>query len=414
MGGFTPPVPTPASTSSGVRTVPTLDTATSLIRDVDPDVEWEYPNDSPLTVLTKAIRKPRTVENRKFEWFFMPDYPKDLVVSADATAAATQIVLSTAAEWASLRRGMQLFNTRTGEVFSVGGAAEPSSTTIDIIGRANAQAMLASDTVRIIGSAMEENAEKPAIRTQTETAFFNYTQQHYEAWGVTNRASNSGSYVGREMEMERRKAMQRFNRGIEENAINGWRYQSSTAGYVNSSELTYSGGAKYWVKSNVWDLGGTIPTEAQLFEFLGYLYEFGAGGFASSGGEARKLALLSPQWFAVIESYAKQKITYDTITDSKRRVGIKVGILQSSVGDLMLKLHPLFARPGYRDKMLVLDMNQIKYVHMKGGETTILNDIQTPGSLRKESGVWNDCGWEFAGDERAHGWVKGLSLATGA
>lgn len=413
MGGFTPPVPTPATANAGVRAVPTIDSAGSLIRDVDPDVQFEYPNDTPLLVITKAIRKTRTADQRKFEWQFMPDYPKDLSVSAAATAAATQIVLD-AGQYGRLRRGHQVMVVRTGEVFTVGGSAEPSSATIDIIGRANAQALVAGDALRIIGTAMEENAEKPAIRSQQEVQFYNYTQIFYETWGATKRAQNSSSYLGSELAMERRKGLQKFNRSIEEVALNGIRYESSAIGYSNSSEVTYTGGARYWIQSNYWNLGGTIPTEAQLFEFLGYLFEFGAGGFSSAGGEARKIAFLSPQWFSVIEQYAKQRIVYDNITDSQRRVGIKVGILQSSVGDLMLKLHPLFARPGYRDKMVILDLNQVKYVTHKGLDTMFMNDIQTPGSLRKEDGVVVDCGFQFDGDERAHGWVEGLNLATGS
>src|SRR4030042_807448 len=171
MGGFSAPVPTAASTTSGVRTATILDSATSSIRNVDPDLEWELPDDSPLTVMTKALRKPRTVDNRKFEWAFMPDFPKDYSITTAATAAATQFVFSA---YAPLRRGMQFVNNRTGEVFMIGGSAEPSSTTIDIIGRANAQAVLAGDTVRLIGTVTEENAEKPAIRTQTEVYFYNY------------------------------------------------------------------------------------------------------------------------------------------------------------------------------------------------------------------------------------------------
>jgi len=413
MGGFTPPVATPATTNSGVRSVAVIDTATSLVRDVDPDVQFEFPNDTPLTVITKAIRSTKVVDQRKWEWPFMPEYPKDLTVSALATAAATQIVLG-ANEYQRLHRGMQVLNVRTGEVFTIGGSAEPSSATIDIIGRANAQQMNANDALRIIGSAMEENAEKPAIRSQQEVFFYNYTQAHYKTWGTTFRAKNSKSYIGSEQAMERRKALQTFNRGIEEVAINGWRNSAAATGYSNSTELTYTGGARFWVQSNVWNLGGTRPTENQLFDYLGYLFQYGQGGFSSSNGEARKIAFLSPAWFSLIEGFAKQRIQYDNITDSKRRIGIKVGILQSSIGDLMLKLHPLFALPGYRDKMLVLDLNQIKYVNHRGLDTMFLNGIQTPGSTRQEDGVLTDCGFEFNGDERAHGWVEGLALATGS
>src|SRR3972149_613369 len=115
MGGFTPPVATPATSNSGVRTVAVIDTATSLVRDVDPDVQFDFPNDTPLTVSTKALRPAKVVDQRKWEWPFRPEYPKALTVSAVAGGVATQIVLG-ANEDQPLDRGMQVFNVRTGEV----------------------------------------------------------------------------------------------------------------------------------------------------------------------------------------------------------------------------------------------------------------------------------------------------------
>ena len=174
MGGFSPPVGTAATTTTGVRTVTNIETYTSLIRDVDSEFQFETPEAAPLTAMFKVLNKREAAAQRNFEWFFVQDYPKQLTVATAATAAATQVVIS-AGEYTRLARGMQILNTRTSEVFVVGGAAEPSSATIDIIGRAGAAAMEVGDSLRIIGSAHEENHDKPAIRSQGETRFSNYT-----------------------------------------------------------------------------------------------------------------------------------------------------------------------------------------------------------------------------------------------
>lgn len=94
MGGFSPPVGTAATMNSGVKTVTQIDTATSLIRDVDTDVQFETPEASPLTAIFKALRKDTPAEQRKFEWFFVPDYPKDLSVATAATAAQATVVVA--------------------------------------------------------------------------------------------------------------------------------------------------------------------------------------------------------------------------------------------------------------------------------------------------------------------------------
>ena len=406
MGGFSPPVASPATVNTGVRKVTEIETATSLIRDVDSDIQFETPEASPLTAILKVLRKQSAADQRKFEWFFVPEFPRDLSVTAAATAAATQIVVGTG-EYTRLHRGMQVMNNRTGEVFIVGGAAEPSSTTIDVAGRAGAAAMEAGDALRIIGTAHEENHDKPVIRSQSEVAYYNYCQIHEDTWGLTGRAQNSGSYMGNEKAYERKKLMVRHNQSMEEILINGVRYQGSTAGVVNSSELTYTGGLNFWIGSNVWNLGDTIPTEEQFLDYLGYVSQFGPSGYEAKGTSSGKMILASPAWMTLLDKWFKNKVEYEQISN---KLGVKVGFVQSSIGEFMIKLHPMFGRPGYRDRLYVLDLAILGYKAHKGRDTMVAENVQTPGGDRFEALIRTDFGLCALGDERAHGRAYGLSL----
>ena len=408
MGGFTPTVSTPATPNSGVRTVGQIETATSLIRDVESDIQFETPETSPVYGILKVLRKQDPADQRKFEWFFVPEYPRDLTVSANATAAATQIVLG-ANEFSRLRRGMQLMNNRTGEVFSVGGSSEPSSATIDIIGRAGAAAMEAGDGLRIIGTAMEENSDKPAIRSQAEVAYHNYCQIHEDIYGLTGRAQNSSSYMGNEKSYERKKAMVRHNQSIEEILINGIRLAPTAIGYQNTSDVSYTGGLNYWIGSNVWNLANTVPTEEQFMDYLGYLSQFGPNGFEHKGVASGKLILASPAWMRLIDKWFKDRIQYEQISN---KLGVKIGIVQSSIGEFMVKLHPMFGRGPYRDRLYVLDLDLLGYTPHKGRDTMVAEGVETPGGDRFEAIIRTDFGLKAMGDERAHGRAYGLNLAT--
>ena len=408
MGGFSPPVGAPATVHSTPRDVARIDAATSLIRDVDPDVQFETADAAPLTAMIKTLNKADAADQRKFEWPFVPDYPQMLTVAAAATAAATTIVVN-AGEFTRLHRGMQLWNTRTGEVFTVGGSAEPSSTTIDIIGRAGAAAMEVNDQLRIIGVALEDNNEKTAIRSQLETFAYNFCQIHETVYGLTGRAQNSSSYMGSELAYERKKAMVRHNKGMEEILLNGVRGQFASTGYANSTELTYTGGVKYWTGSNRWNLNNTRPTEAQVMDFFAYVLQYGPGGYEHKGQSASKLVLYSPAWAVLIDSFAKGQIQYEPVST---KLGLKIGFWQSSVGDLMLKLHPMWGQPGYRDLLLILDMSLLKYKPHKGRDTTVHEGVETPGSDRKENLIRSDFGLQASGDERAHGMITGLNLSV--
>jgi hypothetical protein len=406
MGGFTPPVTGPATVNSGVRTVTEIETATSLIRDVESDIQFETPEASPLTAIVKTLRKTEAADQRMFEWFFVPEYPKDLDVTAAATAAATTIVVG-AGQWAWLRLGMQLMNNRTGEVFTV--AATPTTTTVTIGGRAGAAAMEDGDSLRLIGTAAEEHHDKPAIRSQQEVAYFNYCQIHEDIWGLTGRAQNTASYMGNEKAYERKKLMVRHNQGMEEILINGYRYQSSTGGATNSSELTYTGGLNFWIGSNVWNLAGTVPTEEQFMDYLGYVSQFGPSGYEAKGTSSGKLILASPAWMTQLEKWFKNKVEYEQIST---KLGVKVGFVQSSIGEFMIKMHPMFGRPGYRDRLYILDLALLGYKPHKGRDTTIAENVQTPGGDRYEALIRTDFGLKASGDERAHGRAYGLSLAA--
>jgi hypothetical protein len=111
---------------------------------------------------------------------------------------------------------------------------------------------------------------------------------------------------------------------------------------------------------------------------------------------------------SLLDSFMKNKVEYENITT---KLGVKVGFVQSAVGEFMVKLHPMFGRPGYRDKLLVLDLANISYVAHKGRDTTIAEDVQTPGGDRFEALIRSDFGLKVAGDERAHAWVEGLAIA---
>ncbi len=406
MGGFSPPVPTPATVNQGVLPVAVLDTATSLIRDVSSDIQFETPEASPLTAIFKVMRKKPPANQRQFEWFFIPEFPRDLSVTAAATAAATTIVVA-AGEFTRLHTSMQLLNARTGEVFTV--AANPTTTTVTIGGRAGASAMVAGDALRIIGTAHEENHDKPAIRSQQEEPFFNYTQIMEDLYGLTGRAQNTSSYVGSEKPLERKKLMVRHNQSIEEVLINGQRLREPTGGADNSSELTYTGGLNFWIGSNVWNLANTTPTEEQFMEYLGFVSQFGPSGFEAKGQSSGKLIVASPAWMRLIDKWFKDRVEYEQIST---KLGVKVGFVQSSIGEFMLKMHPMFGRPGYRDRLYVLDLALLGWKPHKGRDTTWAENVETPGGDRFEALVRTDAGLEAAGDERAHGRAFGLNLAA--
>ncbi len=72
----------------------------------------------------------------------------------------------------------------------------------------------------------------------------------------------------------------------------------------------------------------------------------------------------------------------------------------------------MFGRAGYRDRLYILDLALLGYKPHSGRDTTVFENVQTPGGDRYEALIRSDFGLQAAGDERAHGRAYGLSLAT--
>jgi hypothetical protein len=216
--------------------------------------------------------------------------------------------------------------------------------------------------------------------------------------------------MGNEKAYERKKAMVDHNQSIEETIINSYRYMSSTGGVVNSSELDYTGGLNFWIGSNVWNLGGTTPDEEQTMAFLDYCSQFGPSGFEQKGGlSSGKLVVVSPAWANLFHKWFKDRVQYEQISE---KVGVRVGFVNSPMGEFMIKKHPMFGRPGYRDRMYVLDLALLGYKAHKGRDTTVAEDVQTPGGDRYEALIRTDFMLTAHGDERAHGRAYGLPLGA--
>jgi hypothetical protein len=398
MADFTANPRTPPTVLAGTRGPENVDPV-RVIADVADEIFLYMPSANPLMTLSTKLRKKRTVSQRRFDWFTKDEFPRQIELSAASVAADTGLDV-TAATAGNSANFYVYRNIRTGEnvrITTGGGTATP--TVVRGVGTV-AQDMIAGDRLVFIGSAFEDGAEKGQFRSVVETLDFNYTQTVRTPYGWTGRQLHTDMYGGTDVATERKWQSIEHAKSLEKLLFWGGR---STATGAGGHELTTADGIANKIVSNIWNLGGTRPTERSFVEFLEQAMKWGKGGNLSGAG--KKFLFASARWTTEIEFFAKDKLRYDPMTE---KLGLRVASYDTTHGTVFIVPTHILDED-HADHAFLLDLNHIRYVVHQGRDTKILKNIQNPSADGEEEEVMTDASVEVQ-LEASHSILKGLEL----
>ena len=386
MGGFSPAARSSATLVTGERHIAETP-AQRIIPDIEPDIQFALPNASPVTTILKGIRGRKESTQREFGWFFKDEYPSmSSVADATLTAAATTLNVPTG-DGARYAANNVIKNRNTGEVFLVTGVTADALTIVRGIG-GGAQAMTQGDAIERISSAYEDGADKGTLKSIQETYDFNYTQTIRTPFGWVGRQKYTGLYGGKDPVMEKKFQQIKHNQDLESVLLHGRRHKRMVSG----KEQTFTGGLDYFIKTNIWELGSTVPSESQVMKVLESIMTYGDGGIYGKGADgATKWAFLSPAWCSLFDSYARGRLEY---RPTDKRIGLKAAHFDTPHGSLVLVRHPLLVGPVHNGLAYILDMNHLAYRYHAGRDTMLREGIQNPGTDGEENEYLTDCGFE--------------------
>lgn len=347
---------------NGVRTTKTI-TQDRRIVDMAKQIALLDPNEAPFITILKNIKETRTVINPEFKWL-------EDELTAEYTEVATAI--SSASTTTLAVDDGSIF--RPGDIIKVGAenmlVTAISSNNLTVVrgyGTTAAQAAIAVDTgVYIIGNANMENAgARDAMSTQ-EVAVTNYTQIFKTPIQLSNTEAASDLYGGADRAYQRRKALIEHKRDICRSIYFGEKKEdtSGTAvrrtmaglfaliGAANTVTFASSGGTALSYKS--FDQYAALP--------------------AFSHGSKEKLLIAGPKLIAAINSWRLDNTKVDEVGTDKTW-GVQVSKLVTSYGIMDVVFEPMFTG-GLADLGLVLDMDNIRYVALKGRDTKLETNIQ--------------------------------------
>lgn len=405
-----PRTPTMLSGAAPGRGI-TNNVANRIVQEIDEEIAYIEPNAAPVTTaLMLANKKMKSVSQRKFEW--IEQDPRSWVadIPATITAIATTIDVSTG-QGTRFGAGDTARVTETGEVVRVSSISTDQLTVVRGIGNSGSgSATTAATTLVRLAHAGEEGAEIGTLKSVQETIPFNYLQKIRTAYGMTWEQMSSSLHGGSDPSVQKKVQLIEHKKEIDRMIMFGKRDLGTGS---DSQEITYSGGFDYWISSYKWDLGGQVPTELQVIDWLSYVMQYGPNGNRESGGS--KIAICSPNWITLFSKFGLDKTTYEADLGTEfgaGPVGIKVKVYQSSHGDLVLMKHPMLTGP-FRGKMFVIDPGLVKLCYHQGGNgapdgrTKLLDNRGSNGRTAESLEYYSNIGLEFK-VEMAHGSADSL------
>lgn len=382
-----------------------------VVQEIDEDIAYIEPTAAPVsTALILAMKKMKSVSQRKFEW--IEQDPRAWVADIPATlTAGTTTIDVTTGQGSRFAAGDTARVTETGEVVRITSISTDALTVVRGIGNSGSgTATTAATSLVRLAHAGEEGADIGTLKSVQETIPYNYLQKIRSAYGMTWEQMSSSLHGASDPAVQKKVQLIEHKKDIDRMIMFGKRDIGTGS---ESQEITYSGGFDYFISTNVWALGNNVPTELQVIDWLSYVMQYGPNG--NREGSGSKIAICSPNWITLFSKFGLDKASYNADlgeTFGAGPVGVKVKVYQSSHGDLVLMRHPMLTGP-FRGRMYVIDPALVKLCYHQGGNgapdgrTKLLENRGANGRTAESFEYYSNLGLEFK-VEMAHGVVDGL------
>lgn len=371
------------------------------------------PNGSaPLFAMT-SLMSSRSVDDPEFNWWDkgMPTRRLELNEPAGLiTADTAPIVLGGALQ---LKAGDLILFEETGEIARVD--ADPTVDTIigavtrEFAGKAGAT--IDSDgagvnpNIFIMGSSYEEGSDAPTGINFDPVKRNNFTQIFRNTLEITRTAANTRLRTGDAVKEAKREALELHSLDIEKAIWFGDKLETTVGG--RPLRLT-DGIENYIPAANIIDRAGVALDMETLEQWMSDFFLFGS---------SEKMAFMGNASMLTIQQVIRKNAAYQIHTGEKE-FGMNVSRLVSPFGELVMKTHPLFNQItggtttavdyfGRNSWMFVLDMAELQYVHLKGGDTQFQSKLQSNGLDSVKSGYLTEAALELH-HPTAHHLRKGL------
>lgn len=354
------------------------------------------PNKNPLTVLTKKMKRTRTVYNPEFDWM-----EQDIGARWDAldgggnavAAATTKLVFH---QDSYFRVGDILKIPSTGETMLVT-AVNPDGDntkeyTVTRSWGTTVAAQVPDDTpVVCIGNVNAEGATLREIKQTEPVKKTNYTQIFRTPVGVTGTLQATKTYGPKPMSWYRHLAGIEHAVDMERAFLFGEKAKASGTQNTRST-----GGILEFCTENILDVSSTTLTEQSFVEWLEIVFRYGS---------SEKILMASARLCTHIDLWSLGKL--QTVPASKT-YGVAVKEYVSTHGKLYIVKHHLLEGATYGGYGIVLDMDNVAYCPLDTRDTKLLTNRQANDEDAQKDEYLTEAGIEVR-LPKSHAVIKGVA-----
>lgn len=273
---------------------------------------------------------------------------------------------------------------RTGETMLCTGVSGDDITVTRSWGTVAAAALLDNDQLSILGGAALEGADAEASKTVKATEYTNYCQIIRRPFQLTGTLMASKLYGENDMATQTRMAGIHHAVDIEESILFGEKVANTSGDTPRRS----TDGLATRVSTNSTDFGGSFNWNTFSSATEDW-FRYGSPkktGFCARG---------------VRSAIGQEAMTTVRRTQSEKTFGLRVNMLETDHGEIMLVTHNLLEGDTYGKYMIGADLKNVGWRFLRGRNTSLRMDIGTPGVDGKKHEFLSEGGL-FAALEKTH------------
>ena len=372
---------------------------------------------APLFALT-SLMPSRSVSDPDFNWWDKSLPARRIQLDENAGLATGDTSLTVISGALQTKAGDLLLLEQTGEIVRVV-APEPTVDTIipTVVREFAGQAAVIIDTdvagtnpfMFIVGSAYEEGSDAPTGVNFDPVKRNNFTQIFRNTLEITRTASRTRLRTGEAVREAKREALEMHSLDLEKAFWFGDQLETTV---LNKPLRLTDGIENYIPAGNIIDQAGVALDMETLEQWMLDFFTVGS---------SEKMVFCGNVAALTIQQVIRKNSVYQIFAKEKE-FGMNVMRLVSPFGELVIKIHPLFNQIaggtttavdyfGRNSWMFVVDMQELQYVHLDGGDTQFQSKLQANGLDSVKSGYLTEGAMELH-HPTSHHLRKGLSGAV--
>ena len=294
-------------------------------------------------------------------------------------------------------KGAIVVNVDTGEVMHV--TADATSATVIVVTRniGGTTHQIADNADLIIsGFAAVEGDVSPTAVSFDATVVSNYTQIFRTAFKVTNTLRSTYLRTGDKEDEVTTKGLKLHMSDIERAMFFGIKHEANGS---TAQPTRYTGGLlKSFtnnIDGNVSPYGSNSISELEIDQLLiESVFAFGSN---------QKLAFCGARVASNLQQIGKARWQPEKVEGS---YGVSMTRYSTFAGDLLVHLHPQFRQiPEMANSMVIIDLPYVRYRYLKGRDTQLLKNRQSPDEDAVKHEYLTECGLELLQD-KVHAHIK--------